>query len=53
MQHATMNSEQATRFEGSGCCPQCVHEPLKRGVNLKQGWWLCVACETWWQDPAT
>lgn len=52
MQHATMTSAQEAQFKASKCCPQCLFEPLKRGVNLKQGWWLCMACETWWQAPA-
>jgi len=51
MQHLTMSPAQYQHYLETGCCPQCVLEPLKRGVNLKEGWWLCGLCETWWNLP--
>lgn len=49
MLHRIMEIAQKPHFESTGCCPDCLYEPLKRGVNLKEGWWLCVSCEIWWQ----
>lgn len=51
MLHRTMTEPQAHHFSETACCPQCSFERLKRGINLKAGWWLCGPCETWWQLP--
>lgn len=49
MHHETMTPEERAHFEAERACPRCCYEPLKRGVNLKDGWWLCANCEIWWQ----
>jgi ribosomal protein L37AE/L43A len=49
MLHEKMDPDQQAYFEAEGTCPKCRYEPLKRGINLKEGWWLCRLCETWWR----
>lgn len=51
MQHQAMTQAQAQYFIETACCPACQFERLKRGINLKEGWWLCGTCEIWW-SPA-
>lgn len=51
MLHRIMTETEAQHFSETARCPQCSVERLKRGINLKEGWWLCGSCEIWWESP--
>lgn len=52
MHHQVMTQDENAHFAAEGTCPRCQYPRLRAGINLKDGWWLCMTCDTWWQPVA-